>query len=154
MDCSLPGLYWISQARILGWIAFPSPGHLPDSRIEPMSPALAGGFLIPESPAKPLGPFGMDQIHSWTSWIGPNIKCLLAWTRRLMDILDNTEQKCLLTLPGSYHLSCLFTLFLTVLKCSNILYNLLNWVGQKCLLGFFCKCYPKFFANPVFIVYC
>ena len=114
MDCSLPGLYQISQARILWWVAFPSPGYLPDSGIEPMSPALAGGFLIPDMPGKPLEPFGMDTIHSWTS-------IHLAWARCLIDILDRIEQKCLLTLPGSSDLFCLVTLFLTVLKCSNIL---------------------------------
>ena len=44
---SLPDsyVYEISQARILEWVAIPSPADLPDSRIEPMSlvsPALAG----------------------------------------------------------------------------------------------------------------
>ena len=32
-------------------LPFPSPGDLPDPGIEPMSPALAGGFFTPE----PLG---------------------------------------------------------------------------------------------------
>ena len=42
MDCSLPGssVHGIFQARILEWIAFPSPGDLPDPGIEPGSPAL------------------------------------------------------------------------------------------------------------------
>ena len=35
-------------------LPLPSPGDLPDSGIKPMSPALAGGFLTPESPGKPL----------------------------------------------------------------------------------------------------
>ena len=34
-------------------LPFPSPGHLPDPRIKPVSPALAGGFFITESPGKP-----------------------------------------------------------------------------------------------------
>ena len=29
----------IFQARILGWVAFPPPGHIPDQGIEPPSPA-------------------------------------------------------------------------------------------------------------------
>ena len=39
-----------------GWsgLPFPSPGDLPDPGIEPMSPALAGGFLTTEPPGKPL----------------------------------------------------------------------------------------------------
>ena len=44
---------WISQARILEWVAFPSPGDLPDPGIKPASPALAGGFLTTEPPGKP-----------------------------------------------------------------------------------------------------
>ena len=31
----------------------PSPGDLPDSGIEPVSPALAGGFLTTQPPRKP-----------------------------------------------------------------------------------------------------
>ena len=42
MDCSLPGstIRGIFQARILEWVAIPSPGDLPDPRIELGSPAL------------------------------------------------------------------------------------------------------------------
>ena len=55
-DCSTPGssVHGISQARILEWLPFPSPGDLPDPGIEPRSPALAGGFLIPAPPGKAL----------------------------------------------------------------------------------------------------
>ena len=35
-------------------LPFPSPGDLPDSGIEPVSPALAGGFFTTEPPGKPL----------------------------------------------------------------------------------------------------
>ena len=35
-------------------LPFPSPGHLPDPGIEPMSTALAGRFFIPEPPGKPI----------------------------------------------------------------------------------------------------
>ena len=51
MDGSPPGssVHGILQARILEWIALPSPpGDLPDPGIEPTfltSPALAGGFF-------------------------------------------------------------------------------------------------------------
>ena len=42
MDCSLPGssVCGISQVRIQEWVAFPSPGDLPNPGIEPASPAL------------------------------------------------------------------------------------------------------------------
>ena len=33
---------------------FPFPGYRPNPGIEPMSPALAGGFFITEPPEKPL----------------------------------------------------------------------------------------------------
>ena len=50
MNCSLSGssVHGISQARMLEWVAFPSPGHLPNPGIEAvslMSPALVGGFF-------------------------------------------------------------------------------------------------------------
>ena len=55
MDCSLPGpsVHGISQARILEWLPFPSPEHLPDPGIEPVSPALAGRFFTTEPSLKP-----------------------------------------------------------------------------------------------------
>ena len=38
-DCSMPGssVHGISQARILEWVAFPSPGDLPHPGMELMS---------------------------------------------------------------------------------------------------------------------
>ena len=52
VDCSLPGssVHEIFQARILEWIAIPTPEDLPDPEIEPTSPtspALVGGSLPP-----------------------------------------------------------------------------------------------------------
>ena len=50
-DCSPPGasINGILQARILE-LPFPSPGDLSGPGIEPVSPALAGGFFTPEPP--------------------------------------------------------------------------------------------------------
>ena len=39
---------------MLEWVAFPAPGDLPDSRIEPESPALPADSLPSEPPEKPL----------------------------------------------------------------------------------------------------
>ena len=52
MDCSPPGpsVHGISQARILEWAAFPSPGDRPNPGIEPGSPALQADTLPSESP--------------------------------------------------------------------------------------------------------
>ena len=48
MDCSLIGssVHGIFQARILEWVPFPSPGHLPDPGIEPGSPTLQTDSLL------------------------------------------------------------------------------------------------------------
>jgi len=58
MDCSLPGsfVHGISQARILEWLPFPSPGELPNPGIKTVSPALAGGFFTTEPHGKPYKP--------------------------------------------------------------------------------------------------
>ena len=56
--CQAPG---ISQVRTLEWVAFPSPGDLPDPGIEPASPsspALSGRLFATESPGKPG-----DRVH-------------------------------------------------------------------------------------------
>ena len=50
MNCNPPGssVHRILHARILEWVAYPPPGHLPDPKIEPASltsSALAGGFF-------------------------------------------------------------------------------------------------------------
>ena len=56
MDCNLPESFirGIFQARTLEWLPFPSPGDLPESGIEPESPALDGGFFTTAPPGKPL----------------------------------------------------------------------------------------------------
>jgi len=52
MDCSTPcsSVHGISQARILEWLPFPSLGDLPNPGMEPLSPALVGGFFTAEPP--------------------------------------------------------------------------------------------------------
>ena len=42
----------IIQARILEWVAFPSPGDLPNPGIEPRSPTLQADSLPSEPPGK------------------------------------------------------------------------------------------------------
>ena len=58
MERSLPdsSVHGIFQARILGWVAFPTPGDLPNPGIKSVSlghPALAGGFFTTAPPGKP-----------------------------------------------------------------------------------------------------
>ena len=47
MDCSPPGssVHGILQAKILEWVAIPSPGDLPNPGIDPRSPALKADTL-------------------------------------------------------------------------------------------------------------
>ena len=45
--------YGVLQARILEWVAFPSPGDLPNPGIEPRSPTLQVDSLRAEPPGKP-----------------------------------------------------------------------------------------------------
>ena len=55
MDYTVHG---ILQARILEWVAFPSPGDLPNPGIKPRCPALQADSL----PAKPQGKPILPQI--------------------------------------------------------------------------------------------
>ena len=50
MDCTVHG---ILQARILEWVAFPSPGDLLNPAIEPRSPTLQADSLPTEPQGKP-----------------------------------------------------------------------------------------------------
>jgi len=54
--CSLPGssVRGILQARILEWVAVPSPGALPKPGIKPSSPVLQVDSLLSEPPGKPI----------------------------------------------------------------------------------------------------
>ena len=56
MDCSPPGsfVHWISQVRILEWVAIPSPKDLLNSGIEFEFPVLAGGFFTTEPSGGPV----------------------------------------------------------------------------------------------------
>ena len=56
MDCRWPGssVHEILQARILKWVAIPSPGDLPDLGINPRSPALQADSLLSEPLRKPI----------------------------------------------------------------------------------------------------
>ena len=52
LHCSWPGssVHGIFQAQMLKWMAFPSPGDIPDSGIKLTPPALAGKLFITEPP--------------------------------------------------------------------------------------------------------
>ena len=54
-------VHGILQARILEWVAFPSPGDLPNPGIKPGSPALQADSLPAEPPGKPKN-IGVDNL--------------------------------------------------------------------------------------------
>ena len=60
MDCVLPGssVHGVFQARILGWLPFPSLGNLPNPGIKPESPVLQADPLLLSHWGSP------KQLHS------------------------------------------------------------------------------------------
>ena len=54
MDCSPPdsSVHGILQARIVEWVAFPTPEDLLDPGIKPVSPVFQGDSLLSEPPRK------------------------------------------------------------------------------------------------------
>ena len=46
-------------------LPFPPPGDLPDPGIEPVSPALAGGFFTTETPGKPMNYFTFYRLYQY-----------------------------------------------------------------------------------------
>ena len=56
MDCSATGssVHWISQAKLLEWLPFPSPRDLPDPGIKPSTPSLQAKSLPTESSGRPI----------------------------------------------------------------------------------------------------
>ena len=55
VDCSPPGSSVVRFVRHRYWsgLSSPSPADLPDLEMEPVSPALAGGFLTTQPPGSP-----------------------------------------------------------------------------------------------------
>ena len=69
LDCSPPSssVHGVSQARILEWIAIPSPGDLPDPGIEPASPALQVDSLALSHQVSPPSSTGTHS-HILIGW--------------------------------------------------------------------------------------
>ena len=65
VHCSPPGssVRVVSQQEYWSGLPFPSPGELPHSGIEPVSPALTGGFFTAERPGNPGGAFASMETR-------------------------------------------------------------------------------------------
>ena len=82
VDCSSPGssVHGVLQARILQWVAVPSPGDLPNPRgIEPMSLCL----LYWQASSLPLAPPGKPYIHVYMCMC----VCIYIYTHLHFDLL-------------------------------------------------------------------
>ena len=55
-----------SRQEYWSGLPFPSLGDLPDPGIEPVSPALAGGFFTTEPPGKPHDVYAHTHTHTHT----------------------------------------------------------------------------------------
>ena len=92
MDCSTPGssVHGILQARVLEWVAIPSPGVLPNWGIEPMYLALAGRFFITEPLGKPgcnlKCPYCLVHSHRERTWAR-----MLGWGKALLGSCGNFQ---------------------------------------------------------------
>ena len=62
IDYSPPGssVLGFPRQEYYSGLPFPSPGDLPEPGIEPMFPALAGGFFTAEPPGKPNKEFAYN----------------------------------------------------------------------------------------------
>ena len=112
MDCSPPGssVHRIFQARIQEWEPFPSPEDLPNSGIEPESPALQADSLPAEVPRKPNGSIILIQnccylvAKSCLTLLrphGPPARLLCPWTSLVAQTQSDKESACNLRDPSS-----------------------------------------------------
>ena len=57
-------------------LPFPSPGNLPDPGIEPVSPALAGGFFTTEPPGTVPIILGYEILREDLTFLGPELSSI------------------------------------------------------------------------------
>ena len=83
---SPPGssVHGISQARMLEWVPFPSPGDLPDPGIEPTSPALTDRLFTISTTWEAQAPSWLQDKYSF------NNSCLLSPSRNTSGYFSNT----------------------------------------------------------------
>ena len=127
MDCSSPGssVHGISQARRVEWVAFPTPGSLPDPGIESTfvaAPILPDRFFTTEPPGKPMEPISpllyfdatLDSQNSKLNQVilrvngfssvqfSPSVESDSLWPHGL----QHTRLPCPSWTPGVYSSSC------------------------------------------------
>ena len=92
MDCSLPGssVHGIFQARVLEWVAIPSPG-IPNPGIKPRSPALQADALPSEPPGKPSWQIDGEIMRDFISWV-PKLLQMVTAAMKLKDAYSLEEK--------------------------------------------------------------
>ena len=93
IDCSLPGssVCGILQAKILEWVAFPSPRNLLNSGIEATSPALQADSLPSEPQEKPLYVYTDMHVHVYTHSKGGEKKTKEKRNKKYMEQIETRE---------------------------------------------------------------
>ena len=94
MDCSLPGssVHEILQARISEWVAFPSPGDLPNPGIKPRSPALQADSLPAEPQGKPWKIFfNSDSNVGDQKFTLRDVNCVLRNPKRVLKQVKDIQ---------------------------------------------------------------
>jgi len=100
MDCSQPGSPdpGIFQARILGWVAIPTPGDLPDPGITLSSPASPQAGSLPlshlGSPSSMLYMFIFVCVHIYI------YACMIFFTSIILSDIHNA---CKTTKPSWFY---------------------------------------------------
>ena len=126
MDYSLPGssAHGILQARILEWVAFPSPGDIPDPGTEPRSPPLQEDSLLSELPGK--------LNSALPSWV--NLQLFLWFTTYHLDFWLFLEHASYALISGRLPLPFPYlpALFLQILLHDLILHQLhsFTWMSS------------------------
>ena len=87
MDCSLPGssVHGTVQANILEWVAISFSRDLPNLRIEPTSPALAGRFFTTEPQGKPDPVVTLNVIQLYNLGLYLKISSLVTAAKSLLS---------------------------------------------------------------------
>ena len=98
MDCNLPGsfVHGISQARILEWLPFPSPGNL----LDPGSPVLQADYLPLDPQRSPKREFLREKVYlsslrsrGITIWREPRGESLLILLEAFSPICSPTSKQ-------------------------------------------------------------
>ena len=137
MDYTVNGFL---QARILEWVAFSSPGDLPNPGIKPRSPALQVDSLPSEPQGKPKNEWGAFAFSSRSS--NPGIEprspafaggFLSPARDKIVDSLSHEGS------PSSPLSRCYFTP--SLLLCLNFMKNLTTFYYSYFLQKHCAKCY-------------